>query len=347
MMPITSSGRFAVIALIALLVGASASSCTATAPAGGSKPTESAPTEPRATQSEPTERIATQSEPTEPEPTEPRATQSDPTPEPTEPEPTEPTPGAVERPGAHNTGPVDVAALEPIDDGVTIETPGTVLENVDIQGHIDIRASDVTVRNFRVDAGTAYYGIQVRPDLSNVVIEDGEITNSDSAGVYCQSACTLRRLHIHDHDSDGMKLSGTNGSSLVEFNFVTKLGTGEGSHADGNQSVIGTDLTFRYNNFYMPVPGTEAHDAMPLPDGVTAFRSNAAFIIHDETDNILIENNWLNGGNYTVYGNPGTTVRNNIFGPDFRYGICNGPFDDWSGNVMEDGAPAGDNNSCN
>lgn len=252
----------------------------------------------------------------------------------------------IERPAAHNTGPTDVTALESVHESIRIDTPGMVVENVDVRGNIDIRASNVTVRNFRVNAESSHYGIQVRPELSNVVIEDGEITNSNSAGVYCQSACILRRLYIHDHASDGMKLSGTNGPSLVEYSFVTRLGTAEGSHADGNQSVTGSNLTFRYNNFYMPVPGTEAHDEMSFPDRVTKYRSNAAFIIHDGTDNILIENNWLDGGNYTIYGNRGTVVQNNIFGSDFRYGICNGPFDDWSGNVMEDGTPFGDNDSC-
>lgn len=256
-------------------------------------------------------------------------------------------PPADGRPWANNTGPTNVSALKPVYETIKVTEPGTIIENVDlISARIDIQASNVTVRNFRVDAGMSFYGVQVRKGLSNVVIENGEITNTDSAGVYCQSACTLRRLYIHDHDSDGMKLEGQNEPSLVEYNYITRLGNDEGSHADGNQSVKAKNLTFRYNNFYMPYPGSEAHDNQPFAPGVTKYKSNANFIIHDETDNILIEHNWLNGGNYTIYGNPGTTVRNNIFGNDFRYGICNGPFDDWSGNVMEDGSPAGNNQTC-
>lgn len=111
----------------------------------------------------------------------------------------------------------------------------------------------------------------------------------------------------------------------------------------------------------MPKPGTPAHDALPLPPGVTEFRSNATHIIHDGTTGVLIENNWLTGGNYTIYRNPGTTVRNNIFGRengdhpsldrcsncDGSSRLCNGPFDDWSGNVWEDdGTEAGNNSSC-
>jgi len=290
----------------------------------------------------------------------------DPEPEP-DPDP-DPDPGCsgtncidgVEKPGPHNTGPTNESALGPMYETLRIETPGTVIENVDMIGaRIDIRASNVTVRNFRVDGGGTYYGVQVRKDLSNVVIENGEITNFSSAGVYCQSECTIRRTHIHDSSADGMKISATNGQSLIEKNFVTRLGMNEGSHADGNQSVSGNNLVFRYNNFFMPYPGTAAHDTLPRPPGVTAFRSNATFIIHDGTDNILIEKNWLVGGNYTIYGNEGTVVRNNVFGrdnadsPDITGGngdgskrLCNGPFDDWSGNIWTDGTPAKNNTTC-
>ncbi len=55
--------------------------------------------------------------------------------------------------------------------------------------------------------------------------------------------------------------------------------------------------------------------------------------------NFVIEYNWLNGGNYTIYcgkdGSRGVSVRYNRFGPDFRYGIITGKCDQLVGNVWE------------
>jgi hypothetical protein len=133
------------------------------------------------------------------------------------------------------------------------------------------------------------------------------------------------------------------------------------------QMVSGTNYEFRFNNCDMPKPGTPKHEAYPTDTNPPyvfpgpPYRSNACFILHDDTDNIDIHDNWLTGGNYTIYGNPGTTVRNNIFGRENAdhpslssctncngsSRLCNGPFDDWSGNVWEDnGAEAGNNSSC-
>jgi hypothetical protein len=98
-----------------------------------------------------------------------------------------------------------------------------------------------------------------------------------------------------------------------------------GSHADGVQIGWGGDaangryaenFVFRGNYFDMPIP---------LPG--TA--SNAALFINpyngdQKLNNLLIEGNWLNGGNYTIYvlGNStNVVIRNNFFGRNYRYGV--------------------------
>jgi hypothetical protein len=80
---------------------------------------------------------------------------------------------------------------------------------------------------------------------------------------------------------------------------------------------------------------------------VPGFVSNAAFIMKADGGQItsaVIEQNWLNGANYTIYaeGMPGITVINNKFGRDFQFGIrSNMLAENWSGNVREDnGTPA-------
>ena len=89
-----------------------------------------------------------------------------------------------------------------------------------------------------------------------------------------------------------------------------------------------------------------------MPASVPApYQTNSNFIITGDTgktDNILIEDNWLCGGNYTIYseykpdkhccGCPtNVRVRNNRFCRDYRYGLkAGGCFKEWSGNVWED-----------
>jgi polygalacturonase len=91
----------------------------------------------------------------------------------------------------------------------------------------------------------------------------------------------------------------------------------DGSHADGVQISAGANIVIRGNFFDMPVK-------------VDGTNSNAAIFAKEDfgqIDNVLIERNWMNGGNYTLFittkdGDPCTNVvvRDNLFGRDYRYG---------------------------
>lgn len=221
---------------------------------------------------------------------------------------------------------------------MTITTDGAVLQNLDITGTLEIDADNVKIRNFRIKA-TSRYGINIANGHRGILLEDGEIYGMTSAGIL-GVGFTARRLHIHDSSGDGLKVQGTGGPTLVESCFIEKLGTDEGAHADGNQTRGGSNITFRYNNIYMPNPGTPSYPGEP-------YKSNATFFLQLGVSNFVIENNWLTGGNYTIYcitDNQGVFVRNNIFGRDnggllggkedrrIRTGDC----EQWSGNRWED-----------
>lgn len=229
-----------------------------------------------------------------------------------------------DRPLAHNTGPSNPAALVP-SGSLEITTDGAVVENVDVTGRILIDADNVTLRNFRVNS-TSFYGVQIENGHSGILIEDGEIYNCGSACVFGVGH-TSRRLHLHDGNADGMKIHGSGGPTLVEYCFIEKLSKAEGAHADGNQSKGGSNITFRYNNFDLPI------DQNP-------YGSNATMMLELDINNFVLEHNWLNGGNYTVYCKDslpsGIYVRNNIFGRDYRYGVRGGSCAEWTGNVWED-----------
>jgi hypothetical protein len=209
-----------------------------------------------------------------------------------------------------------------------ISTPGAVVEGYDFSDTVTIAANNVTLRNFRITGGL--YGIRVNAGTTGFVAEDGEIIGSSSAGIYANGQITARRLHIHDHQADGMKIEGSN--SLIEACFIEKLGMVAGAHADGNQSYAGNNITFRGNNFWMPHPGTPN-----FPGG--SYKSNSAHIIKGSAQNFYIDGNWMNGGAYTMYcTSPNTHVTNNFFGRDFNFGTRNGTCAEWTNNRFEDNA---------
>src|SRR5690606_6660981 len=154
---------------------------------------------------------------------------------------------------------------------------------------------------------------------TGLLIEDCELINVSSAGVYGGNF-TMRRTQIHESDGDAVKPT-TN--CLIEQCWFYNLGRGAGAHADGVQSRHGgTNMTFRYNNYDMPITA-------PSP-----CKSNAAVMLEPDggpLTNVLIEYNWMNGGNYTIDSSGDTTIRSNRFGRDYRYGIRKGPYPEWSG----------------
>ena len=158
----------------------------------------------------------------------------------------------------------------------------------------------------------------------------------DSAGILGRNF-TARRLNIHESGGDGIKAFG---NVLVEDCWIHHLGMNPGAHADGDQTRNGSNFVFRHNNIDMPVPES--------PNGTTGYASNGTFMIQDElgpVDNFLIQDNWLNGGNYTImlgnedFGGPSNIqIVGNRFGRDYRYGTMrpDGLTVIASGNVWED-----------
>ncbi len=224
--------------------------------------------------------------------------------------------GIGAKPGPHNTGPRDPSALRKVGP-ITVTEDGAVIENVHIEGPLVIRANDVTVRNFIVDGKGSRYGVQCNFGNHGILLQDGEVYNVSSSCVFGEGF-TAQRLNVHESGGDGFK---TSSGSVVEYCWVHHLGTAEGAHADANQSRDGIGMVFRGNFFDIPIDIGEP------------YKSNACLIIQTglgPIDDVLIENNWLSGGNFTLYitdkgrgHGPPTNVRiiNNRFGRQYRYGV--------------------------
>ena len=241
-----------------------------------------------------------------------------------------PTTAPADRPGPANTGPH--GSLKPSNSILAMQ-PGQVISDVDIAGTIQIKAANVIIRNFRLNANDAPYAIRVFADAS-VTLEDGEITKAAEAAVYGND-WTCRRLNIHHMGADGLKGGGNN---RLEDCWIHHLGMTKGAHADGVQIDNGSHFVFRHNNFDLPW-----WDELPVPGQTQkqVFRANSVFFINGwvgDIDDVVIENNWLNGGNYTIYAlkQTNTHVHNNRMGRDAQYGLLNGKNVDWGDNVWED-----------
>jgi len=248
--------------------------------------------------------------------------------------------GGIARPSADNTGPHSPGLLTPQSPG-EITVDGTVIENADMTGTIHVKADNVTIRNFRINGGL--FGIKVEDGHTGIVFEDGEIYNSSAEGIL-GVGYAARRLHIHDTGKNGIKPQGsTPGSTLIESCFIDNLGTNADAHANGIRSEYSAaTLTVRYNNIYMPYPGTPDYPGAP-------YKSNSTFHFDgNQVGGNSVDSNWLVGGNYTIFcvqDSGSVAFTNNIFGrynagwvegkeaQRIRTGTCGGA---WTNNRWED-----------
>lgn len=236
---------------------------------------------------------------------------------------TPPTGGSVE-PNATNTGPTNASILVP-SGSITVTVAGTVIQNVSVTGTIVIKAANVTIKNFKIDAAGGTYGVQVLSGGS-VTLEDGEIINAMGGGVFGNNWTALR-LNIHEMGSDATDGGGNN---TLEDCWIHDIGMSPGAHADGIQLNNGDNIVIEGNNFDLPWWSQV---------GSQVYRANSCIFmngyVYNYLDGTVISGNWLDGGNYSIYalGQTNTVVSNNIFGEDYQYGFIDGTVATWTGNT--------------
>ena len=235
-------------------------------------------------------------------------------------------PVSGDKPGPDNTGPSNPTLLKAYTGPMTITQNGAVIENAIINDQLTIEANNVVVRNFKITTGSAY-GIRATSGKTGIIIEDGEISGATSKGIWGEGL-SARRLNIHHIGNDGFY--GDNLGMTVENNWIHHLGTASDAHADGIQMRIGSNYIIRGNNFDMP-------------KGVSGTKSNSPVFAQSAegpVNNVLIEGNWINGGNFGIHMDDGVTgmvIRNNLWGNDCKYGLIslNGGNPIWENNRWE------------
>jgi hypothetical protein len=229
--------------------------------------------------------------------------------------------------GAHNSGLSNPSLLGTPEGTTIITTSGAIVENRIFYGTLTISAADVTVRNCLIRLQGYAVGSMYGLDASSVpvseirafscLIEDCEIdagSNGSPAALYIGGNTYARRINAYG-GNDVAKCNGPN--NRIEASYFHDAVLQPGGHADGLQTT-GTQNTLWLGNH---INMDAAH--------------NAAIQIGSEQGNnhyLRIENNYLNGGGYTVNalwknGGPGEvgtylncTLTGNRFGPDRAFG---------------------------
>lgn len=217
------------------------------------------------------------------------------------------------KPGPDNTGVPAGTRLAVVNGGMVITTDDAVVNAKDIRGPVVIDANRVTIQNSKVHGTSQDYGVLVRS--GSVHIRDSEIWGFRNGIAFDNWAAT--RVNLHGMSEDGVKL-GSN-VTLVD-SWIHGMTPEAGAHADGGQMQGGSaNVMVSHNNIDM------AHGSV--------MGNSALFLAPDlgpSSDGpVTVKNNWLNGGNFTLFcvdGDNGQyfvqniSILSNRFGPDMNYG---------------------------
>lgn len=232
-----------------------------------------------------------------------------------------PTTGAATgRPGPDNTG-VPAGVELDASDGLRIVEDGTVIDGLDVDGCVVVAADDVVIKNTRIRCADpeSEPAVRVLPGHRGLLVQDTEIDGLGQAAMGVgYSGYHLLRVDVHGVN-DGARLSS---STTVEASWIHDLARKDDLHPDAVQSTSGVGVVVRGNT----LDSTSGDDL-----------GNSAVMLGTETGDHLLsdavfEGNWLNGGNYTVNIRSDANLedvvfRNNVYGPDHRYGPVRSPDD--------------------
>jgi hypothetical protein len=198
--------------------------------------------------------------------------------------------------------------LTPYTGPSTITKDGTVIDAKDIRGALRVNAKDVVITRSRVqDSPSTSFGISVNGSLQ---ISDSTLTGTDN-GIYGDNY-TATRVEVTGLGSDGFKLGD---NTHIDRAWCHDMSPSPEAHADCVQMQNGVVNSSITNSW--------------LDGG----RNSAIFLAPDlgpsSNGPIIIDNNVLGGGNYSLYcvdGNNGQyfvrsiAITNNRFFHDARYG---------------------------
>jgi hypothetical protein len=188
-------------------------------------------------------------------------------------------------PSASNTGVPKGTSLKS-SGSLVITKSGTVVDGLDVSGIIQVKASNVTIKNTRV-RGAGWWSVDIDDGVTGVVVKDCEINGRGTSGrensMGIMGPGTFLRNNIY-----GVENGVTPGSgSLVQDNYIHDLGAPGDPHYDGIQ-----------------IDGARSNITILHNTVINQFGQTAAVMIDNyfgPIRSVTVENNYLAGGGYTVY----------------------------------------------
>ncbi len=230
-------------------------------------------------------------------------------------------------PSSANTG-VPAGTVLKASGSLTVTTPGTVIDGLDITGTVTITASNVTVKRSRI-TGSAFALVYVKDGVTGVRVEDSELNGSGSSGtsnsmgVY--GPATVLRSNIYGVENGVAPFSNT----VVQDNYIHDLLAPGSPHYDGIQIDGGiSNVVIQHNTINLA-----GHD-----------QTSAVMIDNyfGPTSNVSVTGNRLLGGGFTLYSDgqfsggtiAGVSFTNNRLGKGYwGYASIVNNVPVWSGNT--------------
>jgi hypothetical protein len=271
------------------------------------------------------------------------------TPAPVPPAPTPPTPVVTVPPTtgwptATNTG-VPSGTKLTASGSVTITQDNTVINALDVDGGIKVSAKNVTIKNSRVRTSSDKYTLHLTPGAS-VTITDSEFGRTDS---YKTAASYPSVYPEYDTSLTIIRSNFYGGADIfkVDSNFTLRDSyVHDPYHAAGMHSDL---MQIKYSSSAKNFANISVvHNTLLAKSPTTGDNVNAVLIrssANEYVTNLLFDNNYINGGNYSIFcpadsRNKNAVFRNNQFGHDAKYGIktdCGAPYIQWDNtNIFSD-----------
>ena len=213
--------------------------------------------------------------------------------------------------------------------GLTITTPGQVVDGLNITGNVVVNAPNVTIRNTRITSN-AFTVIQ--NNSYGLVVEDSEIINNPGVGNNCHVGIGDANFTIRTTEITGCENAinlDSPGNVNIEDNYFHDLDTvgpsyvfGNDPHTDGIQAGEGAANVIIRHNYIDPVGST-------VGVGGTSAIIMYTLLTGTANSNFWVENNYLDGrdASYAMYAPRQTTpmvyiAQNKMYEGNVGYTAC-------------------------
>jgi hypothetical protein len=225
-------------------------------------------------------------------------------------------------PNAANTGPQ--GTLDIVNSSVVLATANAVYEGHEVHGCIEVRATNVTIRNVRV-TGSCFYSIDTTnaaysTNTSKTTIDHVEISCPSGGTAIGEKNLIVKNVNIHGCEN-GFDLDG---NTTITDSWLHDLLQDGNAHTDGIQTTHGSaNIVVQHNT--IDARGNTTSAMITDPD--------------NGTTNVTITGNILAGGAYTLYcrnNSTGWSVTSNRFVKGaFGYLDSCQNVPTWSNNVVD------------